>query len=563
VAVFRVSGRQLIKELLQDQTEASVSDELMQSSGCTHRRSRVDRRNERHRRRFVHLGALGLALVLCFTAGLLAWELWYLVQNPAEFPLSTYTTYALQNLRFVLVILIIGPIVFMGMVWRIVAQDRTKAEALVKARKKRDDMRVSFHQLRHVFASLPVPYVLAHMDGRLIQGNVEALDAFGLDPDDLSKYSLNDLIVDQNCQQNIEKAMQTHQRCSGCIISSKNRIGHRRWYMIAASRVEVNQRPLMFVTFTDITAQKQAERAVQKNEAALRGIIEASPLPTVIFDPASNYVAFVNNAALAFFKNGSDAQVGMTASDLWETQEQYQALVNEMRALGSLHDQEMRLKGKGDDVQWVLGSLTTVMHRKREMVCCAFTDITARKLKEIELMKLATTDPLTGTLNRRAFQDHCQKEYARAQRGAYTLSVISCDLDHFKKINDDFGHATGDEVLRKFTQVVQDSLRPGDVFGRIGGEEFAILLPGADTEIAMMIAERIQNRLFDMPILAPNGDRLSATASFGIAEWQNMLSLEAVLSNADDALYMAKRNGRNCIQVSKVYDKEIPAISAE
>ncbi len=535
--------------MLQDLFHSNSDDQV--SSGCLKRQSTENG----HRWRFLRSFSLALALVLSLSAIVVAIGMWQLGHDGQDTALSPLALFALQHLKWTLGMLVIGPVVLMIVIWRSVVDEKAKAEALIRARKKRDTMRVSFHQLRHVFTSLPVPYFLTHMDGRLLQGNPDALYAFGLAPGALNKENLFDLMKGQYCCQDLQNKISTHQRFDGGEICLKSKKGEMRWYLVSAARVEVNQRDLLFVTFSDMTGQKLAERAVKTNEVALRGIIEASPMPMVIFHKDTHVISMINRSAQVFFDGVAGAQVGMDASRLWETPEQYWAFINELQHKRSLTDQEMRLNGRNGEVMWVQASMTVLTDNNQAMVCCSFADITARKEKEYELLRLATTDPLTGALNRRAFHDACLREYARAQRGGYPLALVSCDLDHFKQVNDSYGHAVGDEVLRQFTSTLNYSLRPGDVFGRIGGEEFALLLPGATPDIAAMIAARVRDKMKALPITIPGASdgkkeiELSATASFGVAGWDTALSLEAVLSRADEALYCAKRDGRDCIRI--------------
>ncbi|HEX5804775.1 MAG TPA: diguanylate cyclase [Macromonas sp.] len=164
------------------------------------------------------------------------------------------------------------------------------------------------------------------------------------------------------------------------------------------------------------------------------------------------------------------------------------------------------------------------------------------------LEQRAYSDPLTGLANRRAFIEHATGELARTVRNGGTLSVLMMDIDHFKWVNDTYGHAAGDRVLRALTAVCETTVRTGDLIGRIGGEEFAILLPDTAEPQAMEIAERLRLALAATATELPDGPRICVTASLGVATLGDTGSqFEALLSQADQALYRAKREGRNCI----------------
>lgn len=158
----------------------------------------------------------------------------------------------------------------------------------------------------------------------------------------------------------------------------------------------------------------------------------------------------------------------------------------------------------------------------------------------------ANRDYLTGALSRKHFDLLARQEMGRALARGWPLSIIVIDLDHFKQINDTHGHAGGDTVLREFVKLVRDSLREGDVFGRLGGEEFAVLLPGTDTPGAIRIAERLRTQASRHLVAGPFGV-CHYTLSGGVATWHEHESLEALCMRADRALYAAKISGRNLV----------------
>jgi diguanylate cyclase len=160
---------------------------------------------------------------------------------------------------------------------------------------------------------------------------------------------------------------------------------------------------------------------------------------------------------------------------------------------------------------------------------------------------LATTDTLTGLLNRRSMMEQLETELAMAARSARPLCVALIDIDHFKRINDQHGHRTGDEVLRTFASRAQEDLRQLDKLARWGGEEFLLLLPHADLAQAWVAIERLRLQLASEPMGA--GGDLRVTLSAGVAQWQVGESLEYWLDRADKAMYEAKQQGRNrCVQ---------------
>ncbi len=173
-------------------------------------------------------------------------------------------------------------------------------------------------------------------------------------------------------------------------------------------------------------------------------------------------------------------------------------------------------------------------------------EIDLYKRRAVRLECLANTDPLTGIINRRRFYDLAAEELERAQRLHLPLSLIMFDLDHFKIINDTYGHMAGDEVLVEIARRVNEDVRHGDLLARFGGEEFVVLLPQTGRPLAQMTAERLRQRVGSTPIHIPVAT-LSITISLGVAQYhsEDGLTLENLLDYADRALYQAKESGRN------------------
>ncbi|WP_419770575.1 MAG: diguanylate cyclase [Candidatus Marinarcus sp.] len=171
----------------------------------------------------------------------------------------------------------------------------------------------------------------------------------------------------------------------------------------------------------------------------------------------------------------------------------------------------------------------------------------------LELEERAYTDFLTNLPNRRYFIEHAELEWSRHKRHGGKLSLIMFDIDHFKKFNDTYGHSIGDLVLQKIAEISKSILRDIDLIGRIGGEEFAILLPQTDIEEAVKIAERLRIAISKGVIVLENREFISNfKASFGVvSNYNDMQSIDELLINADDALYDAKEAGRNRVCVFK------------
>lgn len=210
-------------------------------------------------------------------------------------------------------------------------------------------------------------------------------------------------------------------------------------------------------------------------------------------------------------------------------------------------ESEYRLRCK-DDAPWhwllLRGKVTQRKPQGQPTRACGIVmNISERKRLEEDLRRLAISDPLTGVFNRRYLLQRMETEISRTQRHARPLSLIMFDLDHFKRINDHFGHDQGDAVLKSVAARVRERLRHSDIFVRWGGEEFMILTPETTLAHALALAETLQAALRQSPI-GPIGP---VTASFGVAEYRPNETIDQWLKRVDELVYQVKRDGRDRI----------------
>ncbi|MFF7710423.1 diguanylate cyclase [Pseudomonas sp. NPDC007930] len=206
---------------------------------------------------------------------------------------------------------------------------------------------------------------------------------------------------------------------------------------------------------------------------------------------------------------------------------------------------EYRVCLPSQGLRWVRGEATPEAVEDGATVWHGYlSDITDMKRVEEELRALSITDALTGIYNRRYFQERLKSELDRAARDGLALAVIMLDIDHFKRINDQLGHAMGDKVLQVLCRRIGQRLRRTDVFCRLGGEEFMVLCPGSDARQATRLAEELRQALHEQPV-----DGLGiVTASFGVAAWRPGEGADALLLRADSGVYAAKQGGRDRVQ---------------
>ncbi|MDR3394849.1 MAG: diguanylate cyclase, partial [Parasulfuritortus sp.] len=194
----------------------------------------------------------------------------------------------------------------------------------------------------------------------------------------------------------------------------------------------------------------------------------------------------------------------------------------------------------------LIGTLQDVTAPEPTEVLGVIQDITERKELELKLAREAHTDALTGCANRRHFLELAQQELARIRRYGGKLSVLALDLDHFKLVNDRHGHHVGDLALKTLVGVCRDTLREEDVVGRLGGEEFCVLLPETGHETAIEVAERLRRAVADADVYVNGKPLVRFTTSIGVSTATTMdLNIDRLLDRADQALYEAKDAGRN------------------
>ncbi len=218
-------------------------------------------------------------------------------------------------------------------------------------------------------------------------------------------------------------------------------------------------------------------------------------------------------------------------------------LIRQNQVIGSLHF------GSSNPERYVSGCSTDLLQRLSEIIAICLENTLAQ-----ERVKLAgLTDALTGVQNRRCFEHRCQVEISQSRRYKHPLACMFLDLDKFKRINDTYGHQTGDEVLRSVANVIESQLRAGDTIARYGGEEFVVLLPKTEMHYAREIAERIRGSVAEKDLQAHSGHAIKVTISIGLsmlpadnAFEENHHQLAArLVAGADKALYQAKHGGRN------------------
>lgn len=309
----------------------------------------------------------------------------------------------------------------------------------------------------------------------------------------------------------------------------------------------------MFQRYRDAKRTEAAARTdlgeAQSQRDEVRDLYDHAPCGYHSLDKEGRIVR-MNQTELGWLGRSLQEVLGKPYTDFLSEQSQqvFRERFPEFARDGYIKDLEMELiKGTGSPMP-ILISATAIRDAQGNFLSSRTTvfDNTEQKMNEAQLERLARTDVLTSLSNRRDFYERAQQEVARAKRSGKAFSLMLLDVDYFKKINDQYGHAGGDEVLRRLSRVLTELLREVDSPARLGGEEFVVLMPETPLEGARTVAERVRARMQEAVVELGDGRLIRFTVSIGLAQWaDDEDGIDVPLHRADEALYRAKAGGRN------------------
>lgn len=304
---------------------------------------------------------------------------------------------------------------------------------------------------------------------------------------------------------------------------------------------------------TDITHFKRLESELREKNALLESVLENVDACIYTKDSARRYT-YANAKMAAVVGRTPDDLIGRTDEELVspEVAADWRVLDDRVFETGETQSgEEISTSSDGERRHfWVVQIPQRDSRGEVVSLLGISTDFTEfYRLKE-ELARQATTDELTGVRNRRSLLETARQEFSRANRYGHPLSMLMLDIDHFKRINDGFGHDVGDKVLKAVADAFRRELRDSDVLGRLGGEEFGVLLPNTSSEGAVIVAERLRARVDALRIAGDWGEDITPKVSVGVACMQGATRIEMVLKRADEAMYAAKAAGRNRVQLA-------------
>jgi diguanylate cyclase (GGDEF)-like protein/PAS domain S-box-containing protein len=464
-----------------------------------------------------------------------------------------------------------------GLLYSLVSQ-RQRALYLVdqrtaELRMREQQLRGTHGQLRNVLnAATEVAVIATDLNGVITTFNVGAQKMLGYrDEEVLGRLSLKDFQLPAELERHGEQMSQRYGRqicaAEALFVEAAEEDGHesQEWtllrrdgsslqvnMLVTAVRDEQEQWVGYLAVCIDVTERKRVHEALAARDQLLEKLSANVPGGIYQYRLESNgrsgftYTSVGMGSLFELSEEQMRADIGVILArinplDVGRVKKSIRQSADHLTPWHEEYRVELPVQGQ----RWIRGEATPERQSDGAILWHGFfSDISDTKRVEEELRALSVTDVLTGVYNRRFFQDRLRSELARLERYGGEMSVIMLDIDHFKRINDRYGHGMGDKVLQTICQRISQRLRRNDVFCRLGGEEFVVLCPGTSAWQAQELAGQLRQSLRNQPIEGVG----QVTASFGIAGWRDKEDGDALLLRADSGVYAAKQAGRDRVE---------------
>ena len=414
-------------------------------------------------------------------------------------------------------------------------------------------MNIEAHLLHSFIEQIPSPVFVKNPDGKYTGCNQAFSSMTGIARNQLvgkTVFDVNDPETAEKCHQKDLELLKngTRQRYKWRLALSD---GESRDVIFekAPLRDENGRITGIIGVLSDITELLKTENALNESNERLETLLFMLPVGIIMIDYETRLILEMNPYAVMILGVSKEQVVGRKC---------YECICPIKAGSCPIQDPDMEIdRSEGELIHAsgeripVFKSAITMKFDDKTVILQCFQDISDIKKLENQLMELARTDFLTGLFNRMFFFDRAHQELARSLRYQRSLSVVVFDIDYFKRINDRFGHPAGDAVLRRISGICRDVFRQSDIIGRIGGEEFGVILVECDLQQAEIAAERFRQRVAS-EVFEYEKDVLRCTISLGIAaRAENADDVDSLMKRADNEMYRAKNSGRNCVCISK------------
>lgn len=294
----------------------------------------------------------------------------------------------------------------------------------------------------------------------------------------------------------------------------------------------------------------QFQQTNAKNLENLEQIIRYSPLPVLLSKLSDDTLLFANINAVKLFEINPEELGRYKLKDFFVDTQNRRLLTEKLEKSKSVTDFELLVKTTfGNTPFWLSASASVIDFQNNMALYLTFQDISSRKARESLLQNQAERDPLTSVYNRRYFEQKAAEKILKAAQNKTPFAVLMIDADHFKNVNDTYGHKTGDKVLIELASTLEHSLRTSDIIARYGGEEFIVYLDNTTKDNAVLVANRLKEAIAQSLVYAENNKPVTFTVSIGVAQSLKQTDISSMIKMADDAMYMAKENGRNRVEL--------------
>lgn len=406
--------------------------------------------------------------------------------------------------------------------------------------------------LDHILEHSPDGIAIVNRHGEFIRFNRMAAELFGYSFEEIRGRRAFDFYADR---EEMERMLQTL-RSQGSVLNYEidflRKDGQRLPCSVSISllRDQWGRTTGSTSIIRNLRPWKKMLQKIREQQEKFEGIA-SSALDAVIMMDDQGRITFWNNAAEKIFGYSSDEALNQNLHELlvprryleayWKSLSEFQR-----RGVGNVIDQSLELSAlHKDGTEFpVEVSLSVLKLRDAFHSVGIVRDISNRKMMEEKLQNMANTDQLTGAYNRHKFLEYLQYEISRVKRSSAPFSLVMFDIDHFKWINDTYGHGTGDDTLRELVRIMGNNLREVDIMTRWGGEEFIVLTPDTDKLDASVLAERLRRTVEEHEFSAAG----SVTISLGVAQYSDNEAAEDLISRVDERMYLAKRSGRNRVK---------------